>query len=454
MRATLSKRLTPPSPDQPRDFQFPGFETHTLPNGLKMYLARYDRGPLVQMSMTMTGGAEQDPSGRAGLATFSASLLDEGTSKHSSIQLAERVENLGGYLSTQADWDSMSASVGVLSDNLEEGFGLLAEIITDAIVPAHEVERLRAQRLADIQRRHAQPGVRASETLAKMIYADTPYGMPINGTIDTVPSISRDDLVECLGIHTTPLAASIVATGDLNPEEFVALVHESFGDWKGAAPAELSTLDTPLLEGLRVRVVDRPDSTQTELRMGHVGPSRIDPDYVPLQVMNSLLGGKFTSRINLNLREDLGITYGVSTGFGHRRGQGPFVVSASVDTASTGVAVEEVLREMSRLQEELVGHQELEETKSYLLGVFPYTLQRIEGLASRIAEIAIYDLPSDYYDSSLEQIRNVSMSQVQSLARKHLHPDRIAIVAVGPASDLVPQLEQFGAVEIDPEKSL
>ncbi|MEJ2085082.1 MAG: insulinase family protein [Acidobacteriota bacterium] len=199
---------------------------------------------------------------------------------------------------------------------------------------------------------------------------------------------------------------------------------------------------------LEVRIIDRPDSPQTELRLGHVGPTRTDPDYVPLQVMNSLLGGKFTSRINLKLREELGITYGASSGFANRRGHGPFVVSTSVDSDSVGVATEEILQELHRMQQDPVSIEELEDTKNYLLGVFPYTLQRIEGIANRIAEIALYDLPLDYYARSLAIIRGVDPDQVQNLARKHLHPNRIGIVAVGPAAVLAPQLEPFGSLQI------
>ncbi len=452
MRSRQDKRLEPPPIAAPPDFRFPEFVTDSLSNGLRLFISPFDRGPLVQISMVMNGGAERDPTDRAGRTTLSAALLDEGTSEHNSMQLAERVENLGGYLATQADWDSMSASVGVLAQNLEEGFALLADVVTGAVMPEHEVERLRAQRLAEIQRRRAQPGVRASEVLAREIYADTPYSMPLLGTAETIRVLSRGELVECAQQHTTPSEISIVATGDLNPDTILSLAESRLGQWNPTTRTESTAFETPRIHGLRIHVVDRPDSPQTELRMGHIGPKRTDPDYVPLQVMNSLLGGKFTSRINLNLREDLGITYGASSGFGHRRGHGPFVVSTSVSTDSCGVGVEEILKELRRLQDEPVDQQELDETKSYLLGVFPYTLQRIEGLANRLAEIAIYDLPLDYYDRSLQQIRAVDVDRVQSLAVKHLHPDRMAVVAVGPADELVGQLEPFGPVEITPEE--
>ena len=214
MSSGHDKRLGPPPSQDPRDFRFPDFVTHSLPNGLRLFVSRYDRGPLVQISMAMNGGAERDPTERAGRATLSASLLDEGTSEQNSMQLAERVENLGGYLATQADWDSMSASVGVLSQNLEEGFALLADVVTDAVMPPHEVERLRAQRLAEIQRRKAQPGVRASEALAHELSTPTLLmECRSMGRQKQFDDLSRDELVECALQHTTPSESSIVATG-------------------------------------------------------------------------------------------------------------------------------------------------------------------------------------------------------------------------------------------------
>jgi len=449
MRTLLAKRARPPLPDKPRSFRFPEFQTHTFGNGLKLYSCTQARGPLVQVSFAMTGGAVRDTSSLAGRTSLAASLLDEGTSQHTSLELAARIEVLGGYLATQADWDSMSASVGMLSSHLQSGFELLSEVVTDATMPQAEVDRLRGQRLAEIQRRQARPGIVANEALAALIYGGTsPYGAPLVGTLETISNLTRDHLYECLCGHTSPGVTAIIAVGDLTTKGLVDLAHKYLNDWQSSPTPILPDIEASRLDSVEIRIIDRPDSPQTELRLGHAGPSRTDPDYVPLQVMNSLLGGKFTSRINLKLREDLGITYGASSGFANRRGHGPFTVSTSVDTGSVGVAAKEILRELRRMQQEPVSTEELEETKNYLLGVFPYTLQRIEGIANRIAEIALYDLPLDYYDRSLATIRDVDLDQLQRLAQKHLHPDRIGIVAVGPAAVLAPQLERIGGLEI------
>ncbi len=199
-----------------------------------------------------------------------------------------------------------------------------------------------------------------------------------------------------------------------------------------------------------VIVVDRPDSAQTELRLGHVGVARTHPERARLTLLNALLGGKFTSRINLNLRERNGFTYGASTRFVDRRSPGPFVVSAAVATGVAGAATREVLGELERIRSEPVAAEELEETKSYLIGVFPYTLQTVGGLLGRLEELAIYGLPDDHFDRSIAQIEDAGEAKLLELARAHIRPAEMLIVAAGPAAELVPQMSPFGDVDGDP----
>jgi zinc protease len=195
-------------------------------------------------------------------------------------------------------------------------------------------------------------------------------------------------------------------------------------------------------------IVDRPAAAQTELRIVQPGVPRTHPDRTRLGLLNALLGGKFTSRLNLNLRERHGFTYGVNSRFVDRRGPGPFVVSTAVANPVAGAAVREVLSELERMREETVTPEELEETRSYIVGVFPYTLQTTSAILSRLAELALWGFADDHYDRALAEIRATSAEEVLELARRHLKPERATIVAVGPAAELRPQLEGFGEVEI------
>lgn len=451
-RSTHLDRSRPPDPGRPAAFRFPEFEVHSLDNGLVVYLARYARGPLMHQLLVTPAGGQHDPIDRAGLSSLTASMMDEGTDDHSSIDIAHRVERLGGYLASQADWDSMSASLGALAPHQHRSLELLAEISRRATYPEDELSRQRDQHLAELKRRSAQPSVQASDALAEILYAGTIYGTSLLGTVETLQGIERQDILSAAERQISPSGAALVLVGDLQPERALEMVIETFGDWQGDPIPSPPSVDAPALDGHRVTLVDRPDAPQTEIWLGQAGLPKGHPDRPALSVLNSILGGKFTSRLNLNLRERLGITYGVSSSFSQRRGPGPFVVAASVDNDAAAVAIEETLAEIRRLQDEPVTEEELADTQSYLLGIFPFTLQRIEGLADRLADLAVFDLPRDYFGSFLDQVAAVTPQDVQEMARRHLDPARLGIVAVGPRELLEGQVEPFGELRIIPFK--
>ncbi len=441
-------RSVPPPAAELTPFRFPAFEHHRLPNGLQVYLARRSPAPLVQIDLVTAAGAHFDPPGAAGLATLTAALIDEGTEGRSALEIAGEVERLGGYLGTSADWDATYLSTSLLSHHVVAGLSLLAELATSPSFPTHEIERLRRLRLAELRRRLSQPATLAADALARVIYRDTVFASPLSGTRQSVEAISSDDIHGFYRRYFGPEGSAVIAVGRLDPELLLSHVEAVLGAWDGAPQPQPAAIDPAPLTGLQVEIIDRPNSVQTELRLGHVGVPRGHRDYVPLQVMNALFGGKFTSRVNLNLRERHGFTYGAQSRFAARLGPGPFVVSTSVATEFTGRAVEETQKELARLLEEPVSQEEVEDTKNYLLGTFPYTLQRIDGLARRLEVLAIHSLPDDYYDIYLQAIRGVDVAQVGQLARRHLHPDRMAIVTVGPAETLEKQLCRFGPVSV------
>lgn len=443
-------RSKPPTPSGSSTFQFPPFEIHELENGLQVYLARYPRGPLVHQLLVMPGGAQHDTHDRAGLSTLTASMMDEGTEDQSAIDLAHRVESLGGYLTSQADWDSMSVALGLLANHQRRGLELLAEIVSRASFPEHELARLRSQHLAEVQRRLAQPSSQASEALSSLVYGETAYGAPLLGTQETLQSFDRQDILGVARRQISPNGATLIVVGDLQTDQTLELIAKVFGDWKGEPIPPAPPIEPPIREGHDILLIDRPQATQTELWLGHVGVPVDHPDRPGLSVLNSLLGGKFTSRINLNLREQLGITYGASTSFAQRRAAGPFVVAASIDNEAVGTAIREILAELNRLQEEAVTTAELADTQSYIRGIFPFTLQRIEGLADRLADLAVYNLPRSYFTDYFQKVRAVTKGDLLELASQHLDPHRLAVVAVGPGAMLEDQLAPFGEPRIRP----
>jgi len=327
---------------------------------------------------------------------------------------------------------------------------LLAKIVARATFPEAEVDRLRQQRLANLQRRASQPSSLAADALAGALYSGTPFGQSAMGTRDAVKALGRTELVDFYRQHFTPRGSVLILTGDLDPTTANRAIERAFGRWSGGEPLAAGSIQSRAQEETLVIIVDRPEAAQTTLRIGHASIPRTHPDYVPLQVLNSLLGGKFTSRINLSLREELGITYGASSSFSARLGPGPFQVAADVETDSAGIGTQEIIRQLHLLQDESVDEVELQDTKTYLLGVFPYSLQRIDGLASRLADLGIAALPDDYFDQQMEVIRSVKSEAIQALARQHLHPGRLAIVAVGPADKLRPQFDGLGTISVMP----
>jgi zinc protease len=451
MPAALVDRSTPPPPGKLRPFHFPPFLRRKLANGLEVFAARQAGVPLVSLELVLPGGGQHDPEGKAGLATLTASVIDEGTRRRNSMQIAADVERLGGSFTTGADWDEGYLGAGLLARHRQAGLDLLAEVVGEPTFPEQEIERLRKQRLGELLRRSQDPSTLADETLSRAIYQGTAYANPLIGTEETVHALDRESLLgfyrRCYTLH----GAALIAIGDLDPEEILRDAETAFSDEGLAAPAAPEILPVPL-DGIAVHIVDRPGATQTELRLGHPGVARRNPDFIPLVLLNTLLGGKFTSRINMNLRERHGYTYGASSRFVGRLQPGPFIVDAAVATESTGAAAREVLAELQRIREELIEPEELDETRSYILGVFPYTFQTISDFAKRLETLAVYGLPNDYYTTYQERLTAMSREEILDVAGRHLHPERIAVVAVGPADTLVPQLDGLGAVTVWPRR--
>lgn len=442
-------RAVPPPPGELRPFGFPPFERTTLGNGLSVLAARLPGVPLVSLEMVLPAGGQHDPESLRGLATLTASVIDEGTARRTSLEIAASVERLGGYVTAGSDWDVGYLATGLLARHRTAGLELLAEIATSPTFPEAELERLRRQRLAEILRRSHDPTAMADDRVSQEIYRGTVYAGSLLGNEETVSAITRDAMLGFYRRHCTLAGSSLIAVGDFDPADLLAEAEALFGKdserRKPAAPPEIRPARLP---GIGVHIVDRPGAAQTELRLGHAGVPRTHPDYIPLAMMNTLLGGKFTSRINLNLRERHGFTYGATSRFVARMGPGPFLVGTAVATESTGAAAREVLAELSRIRREPVEPEELAETRSYMFGVFPYTLQTIGDLVKRLETLAVYGLPDDYFDTYQESLDRVTREEIQRVAERHLDPERMAVVAVGPAEVLEPQLAELGPVKV------
>ena len=446
-RSASLDRSRAPAAGVRRPYELPPIERRHLAGGIELIMAPLpDRG-LAHVELICPGGAQHESSAQGGLATLTASLLDEGTSTASAMEIAARLEGIGGSLATTADWDAVYLAAGVPARHGRRAIELLAELASDSTFPREEVDRLKRQRLAELRRRSAQPAFLAAVQLARAIYGDGVYGHSLLGSHVTVAGLDRKRIASFAGRHVVPAGAKLVAVGELEPATFAELCDSLLSSWTGSAAAGPPPAPRPTGER-SIWIVDRPEATQTELRCGHAGMARKHPDFAPLQVLNSILGGKFTSRLNLSLRERHAITYGAYSRITGRQGPGPMVLGAAVATEATGLALGKMLAELDRLRDSPVADHELNDARDYLLGVFPYSLQTVGGISRRLETLAVHGLPDDYFAGYLERIEAVTAEELLACARAHLEPAVAAAVAVGPAAELRPQLEPYGEVRV------
>ena len=438
-----------PTPGAPRAYAFPSFTRHTLPNGLRVVIAPVRKLPLVTVLALVDAGSVADPAGEEGVAQLTASLLTEGTGALSGAALAELVESMGSTLDAGADWDSSVVKLTTLSSRLPEAIGLLARVLTEPALPADEFQRLRHERMADLLQQRSEPRSLADEAFSQAVYAPgARYAMPDGGTERSVRALTIEQLRTFYAARYSPPATTVVLVGDLTVDDGIALVTRVLGGWSGNTPALCPAPDTTLLTPRGVHIVRKADAPQSELRVGHVGLPRLTADYFPLVLCNAILGGLFSSRLNLNLREKHAYTYGASSGVDWRRWAGPFSMDAAVQSDVSAAAVSEILTEFDRMRAEPVTESELSLAISYLDGVFPIRFETTRAIASALASQSIYGLADDYYDTYRANIRAVTADDILRVAQAHLHPDRLQVVAVGDPEQIREPLAALGIGEV------
>jgi zinc protease len=440
-----------PAPGAPRPYAFPRFERRTLSNGLQLIVAPVEKLPVVTVLATVDAGAVKDPRGEEGLAQLTARALSEGAGTRDGAALTEYAERLGTGIESGADWDAASVQLTVLAGRLPDAIGLMADVLMAPTLSVSEVERLKGERLAELLQVRAEPRGLADENLDRVVYADgARYQLPAGGTEASVATLTRDAVVAFYGTHYRPGAVTIVVAGDVRVADVERVAEATMGGWRGESRSASADPDRSAPGGRRVHIVAKADAPQSELRLGHVGLPRTAPDYFPVLVMNAVLGGLFSSRINLNLRETHGYTYGARSNYDWRRWAGPFSVDAAVARDATDASVREVLHEIDRIRADQIDAGELSLATSYLDGVFPIRFETTAAIATALASLVVYGLPADYYDGYRARVRAVSTADVLAAAQAHLHPDRLQLVVVGDPTPIRGPLEQldFGPVMV------
>jgi zinc protease len=435
MTAIKTSHPSRPVPGPSREYHFPRFERHSLSNKLRVIVAPIHRLPIVTVLAVIDAGALWDLEGREGTAPLTAKLLLEGAGDLDGAELTERFEQLGATIESGADWDAAVISMTVTSQHLAKAMELFSTVIREPGFRQREVERLKAERLAEILQIRADPRGLADEAFESAVYHTTSrYATSLGGSEASVGSIDTDDIRAFYTARFSPATTTIIIAGDIEPAKATHLAERHLGNWEGRAAMGAPRADRPARETKATHHVARPDSAQSELRLGHVGVPRIHPDYFDLVVMNAILGGLFNSRINLNLREAHAYTYGAFSAFDWRRDAGPVVVSTAVRTDVTGEAIVESIKEIERIRREPVQDEELSLATSYLDGVFPIRYETTAAVAAALANQVIFGLPDAYFDTYRDNIRKVTVESVQRAASAHLHPDKLQVVVVGDPS--------------------
>ncbi len=438
----------PPRPLAAREITFPPYEIRTLENGLQVVAVLHHEQPVVSMRLLVRAGAALDPPAKAGLASFAASLLDQGTTEQSATEMNDLIDFIGGAMGAGAGADLSFANVVVMKDSFDAGLRLLSDMARRPAFAPGEIERQRQQQISALQVNEQDPEFVADAVFDRLVYGFHPYGLPQNGTPETLRAITRDDLVAYHARYFAPNNAILAIVGDLTTEEAFSGVRRVFGDW-ARKDVPKATLSAPPDPARRVIVVNKPDAVQTEVRAGHLGVKRGNSDYMAVNLALRILGGEGANRLHQVLRTQRGLTYGAKADMDALLESGDFEASTNTRSEATGEVLRLIVDEFWRLQRERVGDRELSDAKAYLAGSFPLTIETPDAIATQILNALFYGLPVEQLQSFRQRVNAVRSDDIERVARFFLRPDRLSIVLVGNAAAFLPQLKGVGFSNVE-----
>jgi len=444
-------RLPVPGPDP--SFRIPEVRRTTLEHGLRVWTVEQREVPVVSFLLLLSSGASADPPDRPGLAALTADLMDEGSGDRSAIDIEDALARLGAQLETEVGSDATVLSLLTIRRFRDEALSLLADIVTRPRFAESDFNRIRELRLTRLLQLRDLPPAVADRTMTRLLYPGHPYGHLPVGTAEGLRQATLDEARAHHWRAWRPAALTLVAVGDASHEELLASARRAFASWSpapldGQPPlAAPGPDDRPQVAGPLVAIVDRPGAAQSEIRIGQVAHPRQTPDYHALLVLNAILGGQFVSRLNMNLREDKGYTYGARSGFEFRRAPGPFLVQVAVQTGVTADAVRESLGEIEAIAgERPATAEELELARSALTRGYPRNFETAGQVARSLAQLALYELPDDTFEHFVPAIAKVGIDHVTAGARR-LDPRRMVVAIVGDRERIADGLSGLGLGE-------
>jgi zinc protease len=431
----------PPTLGAPPTLRLPAITTRQLANGLTIVVVEQHELPLADAILQIRTGGEADAPGRTGTAALTAAMLNEGTTSRSALQIADQAAFLGVRVGASSGWEQSTVSLHTPTAQLDSALALFTDIALHPAFQGADLERIRKVRLTALQQQRDRGPAIADRAYAAAVFGDQhPYGRPLAGTEGSIAAISRDDLTRFYSTYYRPNNATLLVVGDVKPDDVERRAQALFGGWtRGDIPAmPTATASNPKAPTLIL--VDKPGAAQSSFRLGGIGAPRSTRDYFALQVLNTILGGSFTSRLNNNLRETKGYTYGAGSGFGLRRNAGPFTASAEIVSAKTDSALIEFMKELRAIRD-TVPSDELAKAKRYLQLGLPEDFETTGSIAGQLLPLVTYGIPLDFYSTAVQNIGAVSQADVQRVARQYIDPDHLTMVIVGDRKSIEPGLQ-------------
>jgi predicted Zn-dependent peptidase len=439
----------PPELAPPPALELPPIVTRKLDNGLSLMIVEQHELPVADFIMLVRTGGEADPPRLGGVASLTADMLDEGTTTRNALQIADQTAFLGADLSTSSGWDRSVVAIHSTTAQLDSALALFGDVLLHPAFPEADLARVRKERLTSLLQLEDYGPAIADRVFDKVVFGDrNPYGHPLSGTRESVAAIARSDIARFYRTYYRPNNATLIVVGDVQPDEVERRAHALFGSWqRGDIPATQYG-PVPPAGSRMIYLVDKPAAAQSSFRIGGVGVARSTPDYFAIEVMNTILGGSFTSRLNQNLRETHGYTYGAGSGFSMRREPGPFTAEAEIVAAKTDSALLQFLAELRAIRD-TVPETELARAKQLLQLQLPGDFETTRSIASRLVPVAIYDLPLDFYNEYVGRIGAVDQADVLRVARQEIKPDSVDIVIVGDSKLVEPALKALGVAPVE-----
>ena len=421
----------------------PPIEKTKLSNGLEVWMVEQRELPIVAMNLVLKTGQANEPDNKTGVAAGATALIDDGTKKRSAVDIANELQAIGANMGTGSGWDSTGVTMQTLTKNFDKALDIFADVIQNPTFPEKEFESLKQRQLIGLRVQKSNPNAIANTVYNKVLYGNHPYGR--DNTEATLKAITRDDVVSYYASTFKPNNGVLIVVGDYDRATMKSKLEAAFSDWKAGDVAARQLPATSPLGSTGVYIVDRPNSAQSVVSVGQAGIDRANPDYFPVVVMNSILGGAITSRISMNLREDKGYTYGAGSGFQFRRGPGPFRAGGDMQTAVTKESIWELMKELKGIRGDIpITQKELDYNKQSLIRRFPSGFETVGAMSNQLANLVVYGLADTYFNDYIGKVNAVTIDDVNRVANKYLDPSRMAIVIVGDRKVIEPGLKELG----------